>query len=118
MSTVVNQAAFLLDFCRLVLWATEQGYTLTCGEVQRPIEMQKLYVERGSSRTMNSRHLVKMAGDLNIFKNGKLCGRAEIEPLGRYWESLHPKNRWGGNFDRDWSKPDKFFDGPHFERQD
>jgi hypothetical protein len=29
--------------------------------------------------------------------------------LGAYWESLHPKNRWGGNFK-------SLVDCPHFER--
>jgi hypothetical protein len=29
--------------------------------------------------------------------------------LGAYWVSLHPKNRWGGNFSN-------LVDCPHFER--
>ena len=32
-----------------------------------------------------------------------------LAPLGAYWESLHPKNRWGGNFSN-------LVDCPHFER--
>jgi hypothetical protein len=32
-----------------------------------------------------------------------------LAPLGVYWESLYPKNRWGGNFK-------SLVDCPHFER--
>lgn len=117
MSQVAEQAAFLLDFCKLVLFATEQGYVLTGGELHRPPEMQEIYVKTGRSKTMNSMHPLRRAGDLNIFKSGRLCSAAELAPLGRFWEGLSPKNRWGGNFDKDWSKADGFVDGPHFERR-
>lgn len=119
MSRVPAQAAFLLDFCKLVFWATGKGYVLTSGELERPLAMQVIYVKTGRSKTLSSRHLVRMAGDLNVYLNGKyLATIEELEPLGRYWESLSPKNRWGGNFDKDWTKPDNFKDGPHFERVD
>ena len=116
------QAEFLLNFCSLVDFATAQGFTVTAGELLRPVEMQKIYVETGRSKTMNSKHLQKLAGDLNFFlpsAEGKLvyiCSVHQLEPLGRYWESLNPKNRWGGNFDMDWSREDNFKDAPHFER--
>lgn len=119
MANTTEQHLFLQDFCKLIQYAAEQGFTVTAGELARPVEMQKIYVETGRSKTMKSRHLVRMAGDLNVFKDGKyLTTVEEMEPLGRYWESLGPKNRWGGNFDRDWSHPDGFKDAPHFERTD
>jgi hypothetical protein len=77
------------------------------GEVQRPIEMQQLYVKLGRSKTMNSNHIRKCAADLFFMKNGQLVYPKE---LGDYWESLHPKNSWGGN----WRS---FKDGPHYERR-
>ena len=40
-----------------------------------------------------------------------------LEPLGRFWESLDKKNRWGGNFDKDFTLPDPFKDVGHFERE-
>ena len=111
MSLVAEQAAFLLDFCLLIQWATENGYVITAGELLRPIEMQKIYVETGRSMTMNSNHIKKLAGDLNVFKDGKyLCTVEGLRPLGEKWKSLSPKNRWGG----DWSS---FKDAPHFERK-
>ena len=48
--------------------------------------------------------------DLNFFKDGKLTYNvAALRPVGDYWESLNPKNQWGGN----WKS---FKDVPHFQR--
>jgi hypothetical protein len=59
---------------------------------------------------MDSIHLKRCAIDLNFFKDGKIIWSKEIlSPLGAYWETLHPKNRWGGNFSN-------LVDCPHFER--
>ena len=119
MSLSDEQALFLLDFCKLIQYCTDTlGWKVTSGELQRPVEMQKIYVLSGRSKTMHSNHIRKLAGDLNFFIDGKYaCTVKEIEPAGRYWESLSPKNRWGGNFDKDWSREDSFKDAPHFERQ-
>lgn len=123
MNLVQEQAEFLIDFCKLIEYATSQGFTVTAGELLRPVEMQQIYVKTGRSKTMNSQHIRKLAGDLNFFlpdASGKLvyvCSIKELEILGRFWESLNPKNRWGGNFDKDWNKPDNFKDAPHFERR-
>ena len=116
------QSEFLLDFCKLIQHAPSLGFVVTSGELQRPVEMQKIYVKTGRSKTMHSKHIIRLAGDLNFFlpsPTGKLvyvCSVEELAPIGRYWESLNPKNRWGGNFDKDWSKEDNFKDAPHFER--
>lgn len=120
MSLGQEQALFLLDFCRLVQYCTTTlKWRVTAGELQRPVEMQKIYVETGRSKTMDSRHIRRLAGDLNFFdENGKyLCTVNEVVPAGIFWESLNPKNVWGGNFDRDAGKEDNFKDAPHFERK-
>ena len=110
MSNVSEQAAFLLDVCKLIHKATEMGLVVTAGELYRTPEQQQIYVKTGRSRTMNSLHLQRRAVDLNFFKDGKLCyEKAAIAPLGAYWESLHPLNSWGGN-------GVKIFDLPHFSR--
>jgi len=119
MSLVQLQAEFLLDACKLIQKATELGYTATAGELFRPQEMQEIYVKTGRSKTLTSQHGKRLAIDLNLFKDGKLCTRDQIKPLGDWWESLHPKNRWGGN----WrglvdAKKSSFVDAPHFERQE
>ena len=120
MSLSSEQALFLLDFCKLVQYCTDVlGWKVTAGELQRPVEMQKIYVQTGRSKTMDSRHLRRLAGDLNFFDAaGKyLCTVEEVRPAGEFWESLSPKNVWGGNFDRNWGKEDNFKDAPHFERK-
>lgn len=110
MSAVREQAAFLLDVCKLIQKATEMGFVVTAGELYRSPEQQEIYVKTGRSRTMNSLHLQRRAVDLNFFKDGKLCyDKAVLAPLGVYWESLHALNSWGGN-------GVKLHDTPHWSR--
>jgi len=110
MSAVREQAAFLLDFAKLIEYATTQGFVVTGGELYRTPEQQQIYVKTGRSRTMNSLHLQRRAVDLNFFKDGKLVyDKVTLAPLGLFWESLHPLNSWGGN-------GVKLVDVPHFSR--
>lgn len=111
MSLVAEQAAFLLDACRLIQRATELGFTVTGGELARTVEQQEIYMKTGKTKTMASNHLKRCAVDLNFFMNGKLIyDIPTLKPVGDYWESLNPKNSWGGN----WAS---FKDVPHFERR-
>lgn len=104
------QAEFLQDFAQLVLRAHELGFEVTAGELQRTVASQKAHVAAGASLTMNSLHLQKLAGDLNFFLNGVYtCDVETLRPLGKYWESLHPLNSWGG-------MGRKLKDAPHFSR--
>lgn len=122
MSLIQEQIAFLRDLRKLYDHADTLGYFITQGEAERLLEMQMLHVKAGRSKTLNSEHLRRCAQDLNIFlmREGKLClcSREEIKPLGDFWESLSPKNRWGGNWRGlvDAGKS-KFVDAPHFERR-
>ena len=109
MSLVQTQAEFLLHMGELVRRATEMGFVVTAGELYRTPEQQEIYVKTGRSQTMNSLHLQRLAVDLNFFKDNKLVGKAELVPLGAFWESLHPMNSWGGN-------GKKLVDTPHFSR--
>jgi hypothetical protein len=112
-----HQAAFLLDVCTLVPFATALGYTVTGGELARTIEQQQIYWNTGKTKTMKSNHLKRLAIDLNFIKNNQMItDPKELEPIGRHWVSLNPLNRWGGNFDGDWNPKTGFMDAPHFER--
>lgn len=112
MSLMTEQAAFLLDVCKLVQFATQQGFAVTAGELYRTPEQQEVYVKTGRSQTMNSLHLKRLAVDFNFFLDGKLCyDKKVLAGLGSYWESLHPLNSWGGN-------GKKLVDTPHFSRGD
>ena len=110
MSLADEQAAFLLDACKLIGFATSNGWTVTGGELFRTQAQQEIYFQQGKTQTMNSNHLRRLAIDLNFLKNGQpVWDKAQLADVGAYWESLHPKNRWGGNFK---TLPDV----PHFER--
>ena len=110
MSLSQEQAAFLLDACKLIQYATEQGFMVTGGELARTPEQQAIYVNTGRSKTLDSIHLKRCAIDLNFFKEGKIIwDKSILAPLGSYWESLNPLNSWGGN-------GKKLVDTPHFSR--
>jgi len=130
MSLVKEQWEFLKDVVKLIKYVEEKGWIVTGGELWRSPETQRIYVETGRSKTMNSYHLKRLAIDLNFFKpiqegekykyeqtivvvDGKYYVLTwdynDIKQFGEYWESLNKKNRWGGNFKT-------FKDVPHFER--
>lgn len=110
MSLVAEQDKFTRDLVALLHYAHAHGYVVTLGEAWRTPEQQAIYVRTGRSMTPHSQHLKRLAIDLNLFRDGRLlASRDEIEPLGDFWESLDPKNRWGGRFAR-------LVDTPHFER--
>lgn len=102
-----HQEIFSAHLAALICEAVKRGYGVRIGEVERTVEQQKLYMQSGRSKTMNSMHLKKCAADLHFTKDGQLY---YPEELGKYWESLDPLNSWGGN----WKT---FKDRPHFERR-
>jgi hypothetical protein len=111
MSLFAEQAAFLLDICRLVQMATNAGFAVAGRELGRTPEQQALYVKSGRSQTMASNHLRNCALDLYFMRDGQLVyDRATLLPLGEYWKSLSSKNDWGGFWH-------SFKDLPHFERR-
>ena len=112
-----HQETFARHLVMLLAKIWDTGDTVRIGEVQRPIEMQELYVKQGRSKTMDSQHIKKCAADLVILRNGIILTREETKVYGDYWESLTTANRWGGN----WrglvdSGKSSFIDVPHFER--
>lgn len=123
MSLRKKQSIFALNVAKLIIKAYELGYEITLGEVLRTKDQQTLYFEGytlmkiGSdlklaktspkSKTMNSKHLLKCAVDINLFKDGKyLTDKESFKPLAEFWKSLNPKNDCGYY----WS-----FDANHFE---
>lgn len=120
-----KQRVFTFNISKLIAEAFRLGYELTFGEVYRTPEQQKIYFDSGRSKTMNSRHLDRLAVDFNIFKDGVILfanpatRRAEIQsvlPLGQFWVSLNTANVWGGDWDRDNDTIDEtFLDPYHFE---
>lgn len=95
-----------MDVAKLLVRASQLGYTVTGGELYRTEQQEALDVKAGLSNTMASNHLRRLAIDLNCFIGGKIVVPTD---LGEYWESLHPYNRWGGHFTT-------LKDTDHFER--
>ena len=104
-----NQIIFSLNIADLIHFANSESIGLTFGDAYRTKAQQKHYVNTGKSKTMNSKHLRRLAVDFNFFIDGELTyDKKTLQKLGDFWEGLHHKNRWGGNFK-------SFTDTPHFE---
>jgi peptidoglycan L-alanyl-D-glutamate endopeptidase CwlK len=94
MSLSQEQAAFLLDACALIKYATEQGFMVTGGELARTPEQQALHVKAGRSKTMNSIHLKRCAIDLNFFKDGQIIWDKEAISS-PWWTARILNGTWG-----------------------
>jgi len=95
------------------------GITVTLGEVHRTDYQQAEYVRTGKSKTHKSKHLKRLAIDLNLFINGKyITDGNKYRFLGEIWESIG--GRWGGRFGVPLSKYgiQTGWDAGHFEYKD
>jgi hypothetical protein len=123
MSVAVDrQDRFLTDMFSLYIEAHRLGFKVTLGEGWRPQLTQDHYLATGKSKAPHSKHQDRLAIDFEFFLDGKwingLPAKEAVKilaPLGKFWEDLRIGNRWGGNFDHDWSKEDNFKDACHFE---
>lgn len=106
-----KQRIFTRNIALLIQYAYSIGYEGVLAEVARTDYQQKRYVELGLSKTLNSQHKKRLAGDIFFFKIGGkkvIENKEELQPIGDFWESLHSANKWGGN----WKS---FYDSPHYE---
>lgn len=112
------QWEFLRDVATLIHYIESKGWSATGGELLRTPEQQQIYFKSGRSKTMNSRHLVKLAIDLAIFdpQGNWIQDQKRLAPFGDFWEGLHPDNIWGGFFPHHYPGS-TFVDIPHFERK-
>ena len=91
-----KQRLFTRMLADLIRHAYEHGYELTLGEAYRTPEQAALNAASGKG-IANSLHTVRLAIDLNLFKDGKwLQNTEDHKPLGEYWESIG--GAWGGRF--------------------
>lgn len=89
MSLRKKQSKFTLMVSRLIAFAYNEGYELTLGDCYRD--------DRCKYGSKNSLHKLRLAIDLNLFKDGKYLTSTEDHLfLGEYWESLG--GSWGGRF--------------------
>ena len=105
-----KQHIFAQNLAKLLLHIESVGLSVSIGEIERTKEQAELYAKEGKGIT-DSLHCKRLAADLFLFANNIYLEKKEdYEPIGKYWESLHPMNRWGGSFKR--------ADYVHFEMQD
>ncbi len=96
MSLQKKQSIFLINVAKLILWANDQGYELTGGELHRSKEQQQIYLQTGKSKVAHSKHQDRLAIDLNLFINGVYqTSKEAYRPIAKKWKSLHPNNRAG-----------------------
>lgn len=105
------QLEFAQDVALLIQQVARLGLACKLGEALRSEDTQRMLVEAGKSKTVNSRHLSALAIDLHLFRgDAYLIRTQDYEDLGVWWEELRPgQNVWGGR----WSLKD----GNHFERK-
>jgi hypothetical protein len=95
-----KQRVFSKMIAELIIWAYDQGYEITMGDFFRDPAVHGEFGEslpRAYGRD-KSCHKLKLAGDLNLFKDGVYLSETEDhKPLGEKWESMG--GDWGGRFD-------------------
>ena len=86
-----KQELFSRLMIKLYQKAFDLGYEIRTGHVMR---CKECYTGRKYSN-----HKLKLAVDLNLFKDGDfLTSTEDHRELGEYWESLHELCSWGGHF--------------------
>ena len=81
-----KQSLFIQKLALLYLYADSLGYELSLGDA---------YATTGHMK--DSLHGLRLAQDLNLFKDGKwLIKTEDHKPLGEFWESIG--GTWGGHF--------------------
>jgi len=94
-----KQRLFTRCVASLLEFAHSRGYEVTFGDAFRDPRLHGAMGEKKGYGHRNSNHKKKLAIDLNLFLDGKyLRLDKDHEPLGLYWESLHPLCVWGGRF--------------------
>jgi hypothetical protein len=98
MSLSSKQRLFTHMVGKLIVWAYDNGYELTFGDAYRDPRLAKLNEGQGIGIS-NSLHTIRLAVDLNLFKDGEYMTNPEAyAPLGAFWKSLGGDLRWGGDF--------------------
>ncbi len=101
MTLLEKQTLFAYRFSKLIQRAFDLGYEVTIGEVERSKLQAEANAKNGNG-IKNSLHLIRLAGDLHLFKDDKYLDKTEDHKfLGEYWESLSDQDSkccWGGRF--------------------
>lgn len=92
-----RQVEFAKQVPALINKAFELGYEVTLGDAYRDPRVHGNYGERKAYGESNSYHKLRLAIDLNLFKNGKfITDHTGHQQIGEWWESIG--GTWGGRF--------------------
>jgi len=104
-----KQELFMRLLPRLLDKAHELGFEIRGGDLFRDPRSHGEPGQRIAYGRKWSVHKLKLAIDLNLFKDGKwMTETKDHEELGLWWERQHDLCRWGGHYD----------DGNHYSLED
>lgn len=92
-----RQTEFASKVPALINKAFELGYEVTLGDAYRDPRVHGNYGERKAYGEAKSFHKLRLAIDLNLFKDGKfITDETGHKQIGEWWESIG--GTWGGRF--------------------
>ena len=84
----------------LLQFMHDKGYEVTFGDAYRDPRLHGEIGEKEGYGRKNSNHKIRLAIDLNLFKDGVYLTSTEAHrECGEFWESIHIDARWGGHYD-------------------
>lgn len=105
----LKRKEFTMFLAVFISWLISQGYEVMIEQVKRTQAEAAANAASGAG-ILHSLHLLGLAADLSIFKDGRLLTSVDdLRFAGEKWKSLHPEHAWGGDFH---TRPD----ADHFSR--
>lgn len=96
-SLLEKQDRFAGMVAQLIMKARSMGYQVTLGDAYRDPRVHGAVGVKAGYGHASSAHKVRLAIDLNLFRDGKFLQSTEDHrPLGEWWESIG--GTWGGRF--------------------
>lgn len=94
-----QQQLFMRLLPGLINKAHQLGFEIRAGDLFRDPRVHGNFGTRKGYGRSRSCHKLKIAIDLNLFKNGKFMQKtADHKELGQWWETQHALCKWGGRF--------------------
>ena len=93
-----KQELFSYLLAQLIIFVYGRGMKIRMGEVLRTQAQADANAESGAGIS-NSLHLLKLAVDINLFRDGEyLLDIEDYRSLGDFWKGLADGCCWGGDF--------------------
>lgn len=112
-----QRCLFTLMVGELIVWVPSNlpEHALALAEVKRTKAQADANAASGAGIS-NSLHLLGLAVDFDLYVDGVYQESSEAHArIGEKWKSMHPLNRWGGDFRNREGKPKP--DGNHYSSE-